>query len=79
MNGLLSIMVIGEMGTTTDHGGLCGRTISDVVDSCEGREWSKSVGGVVGESGSGARFAALTARLRCQGCKLPAKPILNKY
>ncbi len=67
MNGVLSLKVIGEMGTTTNHDGLGGRTISNIVNSCEGRGWSKSVGGVIGESKSGARFAALTARLGCQG------------
>ncbi len=67
MNGVLSLRVIGEIGTTTHHDGLGDRTISNVVYSCAGREWSKSVGGAVGKSGSGARFAALTARLRCQG------------
>ncbi len=64
MNGVLSLRVIGEMCTPTNHDGLGGRTISNVVHSCDGRGWSKSVFGVVGESGSGTR---LTARLCCQG------------
>ncbi len=42
-----------------------GRTISNEVDSCGRRGWL--VGGVIGESGSEAKFAALTARQRCQG------------
>ncbi len=53
-------------GTTTNHDGLGGRTISNEVDSCGGRGWLTSVGSVIGESGSGAKFVALTARLRCQ-------------
>ncbi len=34
-----------------------------------------TVGGVVGESGSGAKFSALTSRLRCQSSIYRAKPI----
>ncbi len=64
---VLSVRLVRELGTTTGHDGLGGRTISNVVDSCEGRGWLKPVGGVVGESVSGAKFAALTARMGCQG------------
>ncbi len=75
LNRVLSLRVIREICTTTSHDGLGGRTIPNVFYSCEGRGWSKSVGGVIGESGSGAKFAALTARLRCQGWELSVKPI----
>ncbi len=51
---------------TTNHDGLGGRTITNEVDSCGGRGWLTSVGGVISESGSGTKFAALTARLRFQ-------------
>ncbi len=50
------------------------RTISNEVDSYGGRGWLTSIGGVIGESGSGAKFSALTARLRCQDCICRAKP-----
>ncbi len=47
MYGVLSLRLVGELGTTTGHDGLGGRTISNVVDSCEGRGWLNSVGGDV--------------------------------
>ncbi len=59
MSGLFSLMVIGYMGTKTNHDGPGGRAMSNVVYSCEGRGWSLSIGGVVRVSGSGARLAAL--------------------
>ncbi len=74
MYGVLLLRLIGESGTTTSHDGLGGRTISNEVDSCGGRGWLTSVGGVIGESGSGAKFAALTARLRCQDWICRVKP-----
>ncbi len=63
---IMSLRLVGELGTTTGNDELSGRTISNVEDSCEGRGWLKSVGGVVGGSESGAKFTALTTRLRCQ-------------
>ncbi len=60
------------MGITIDHDELGGRMITNAVGSCGGWDWLQPVNGVVGESGSGARSAALTARLRCQGWKLRA-------
>ncbi len=56
----MSLRVYGSICTTTSYDGLGGQTLSNAA-------------GVVGESGSGARFAALTARLRCQEVELPAR------
>ncbi len=66
------ILVRSSGCSPTSFDGLGGLPILNVRMSCEEWAFSKVVDG---ESGFGVRFAAFTARLRCHGVLLTARPI----